>query len=50
MSLIVFLELNGYKFMVSNKEAVNYMVELSTEDIHEGEIAVWIRQYSQLSR
>lgn len=50
MALIVFLELNGYKFMVSNKEAVNYMVKLATEDINEDEIAVWIRKYSQLSR
>ncbi|MCD8898524.1 type II toxin-antitoxin system death-on-curing family toxin [Mammaliicoccus sciuri] len=50
ISLIVFLELNGYKFMVSNKEAVNYMVKLATKDINEGEIAVWIREHSQLSR
>ncbi|MEB8265317.1 type II toxin-antitoxin system death-on-curing family toxin [Mammaliicoccus sciuri] len=50
ISLIVFLELNGYKFMVSNKEAVNYMVKLATEDINEDEIAVWIREHSQLSR
>lgn len=50
MALIVFLELNGYKFMVSNKEAVNYMVKLATEDINEDEIAVWIREHSQLSR
>lgn len=50
ISLIVFLELNGYKVMVSNKEAVNYMVKLATEDINEDEIAVWIREHSQLSR
>lgn len=50
ISLIVFLELNGYKFMVSNKEAVNYMVKLATEDINEDEIAVWIREHSKLSR
>ncbi|KTT79941.1 prophage maintenance system killer protein (DOC: death-on-curing) [Mammaliicoccus sciuri] len=50
ISLIVFLELNGYKFMVSNKEAVNYMVKLATEDINEDEIAVWIWEHSQLSR
>ncbi|MFI3547152.1 type II toxin-antitoxin system death-on-curing family toxin [Mammaliicoccus sciuri] len=50
MALIVFLELNGYKFMVSNKEAVNYMVKLATEDINEDEIALWISAYSELSR
>lgn len=50
MALIVFLELNGYKFRVSNKEAVNYVVKLATEDINEDEIAVWTRKYSQLSR
>jgi len=36
-------------FMVPNKEAVNYMVKLVTEDINEDEIAVLIREYSQLS-
>ncbi|MDT0746417.1 type II toxin-antitoxin system death-on-curing family toxin [Mammaliicoccus sciuri] len=50
MALIVFLELNGYKFMVPNKEAVNYMVKLATEDINEDEIALWISAYSQLSK
>lgn len=50
MALIVFLELNGYKFKVSNKEAVNYMVKLATEDINEDEIALWISVYSQLSK
>lgn len=50
MALIVFLELNGYKFVVSNKEAVNYMVKLATDDINEGEIALWISAYSQLSK
>lgn len=50
MALIVFLELNGYKFVVSNKEAVNYMVKLATDDINEDEIALWISAYSQLSK
>lgn len=50
MALIVFLELNGYKFMVPNKEAVNYMVKLATDDINEDEIALWISAYSQLSK
>lgn len=50
MALIVFLELNGYKFMVPNKEAVNYIVKLATEDINEDEIALWISAYSQLSK
>lgn len=49
MSLIVFLELNGYQLKVPNKEASNYMVKLANEDIEEEEIALWISQYSNLN-
>lgn len=38
MSIIIFLELNGYKFTVSKKEVINYTVKLMIDDI-----AIWLR-------
>lgn len=48
MALTAFLEVNGYRLKVTNKEAADYMVKIATEDINEEEIALWIRQYSAL--
>jgi death-on-curing protein len=48
--IVVFLELNGWRFEATEAQAVEAMVVLADGSLGEAELADWIRQHSTKPR
>lgn len=46
-SAMTFLELNGYKFEVKQKEMVDYVLKIENEKLLVEEIAIWFKGHSK---